>query len=171
MFAPKPRANVRPAAVAGSFYPRAKSELKGMVEALLRKANPSGQRSPLGVIAPHAGYAYSGPVAASAFAEVATAGHRYIRVLLLGPPHYVPVSGIAASSAKAFATPLGEVSIETDTVAALVDQGLVRIDDRAHAPEHSLEVELPFLQTVLGDFTLLPLLVGGASPEHRRLDG
>jgi len=166
MFAPKPRANVRPAAVAGSFYPRAKSELKGMVEALLRKAKPSGQRSPLGVIAAHAGYAYSGPVAASAFAEVATAGHRYIRVLLLGPPHYVPVSGIAASSAKAFATPLGEISIETDTVAALVDQGLVRIDDRAHAPEHSLEVELPFLQTVLGDFTLLPLLVGGASPEE-----
>jgi AmmeMemoRadiSam system protein B len=165
MFAPKPRLNVRPPAVAGSFYPRGKSELKASVEALLEEPNPSGQGRLLGVIAPHAGYMYSGPVAASAFAEVAAAGHGYARVLLVGPPHYVSVSGIAASSAKAFATPLGDVPIDTDAVGSLMDDGVVRIDDRAHAPEHSLEVELPFLQAVLGDITLIPLLVGDASPQ------
>jgi AmmeMemoRadiSam system protein B len=165
MFAPKPRLNVRPPAVAGSFYAHTKGELKASVEALLTEPKPSGRARLLGVIAPHAGYMYSGPVAASVFAEVAVAKHGYARVLLIGPPHYVSVSGIAASSAKAFATPLGDVPIDTDAIGYLVDQGVVSTDDRAHAPEHSLEVELPFLQTVLGDFTLIPLLVGDASPQ------
>jgi len=107
---------------------------------------------------------YSGPIAASAFAEVP--GHSYARVLLIGPPHYVSVRGIAASSAKAFATPLGDVPIDTDAIGYLVDQGVVSTDDRAHAPEHSLEVELPFLQTVLGDFTLIPLLVVSTDLSH-----
>lgn len=165
MFVPKPRANVRLPAVAGSFYPPAKGELRATVEALLADAKPSGQKRLLGVISPHAGYMYSGPVAASVFVEVAAAGHGYTRVLLVGPPHYLPVRGIAASSAKAFATPLGDVPIDTDAV-ALVDDRLVSIDDKAHAPEHSIEVELPFLQTVLGDFTLIPLLVGDNSPQE-----
>jgi hypothetical protein len=166
MFAPKPRLNVRPPAVAGSFYPRAKNELRATVDALLSQPRLSARRGLLGVIAPHAGYVYSGPVAASAFAEVAAAGHGYTRVLLVGPPHYLPVSGIAASSAKAFATPLGDVPLDTDMVASLLDDRLVSIDDKAHAPEHSLEVELPFLQMMLGDFTLIPLLVGEASPQQ-----
>ena len=165
MFVPKPRANVRLPAVAGSFYPPAKGELRATVEALLADAKPSGQKRLIGVISPHAGYMHSGPVAASVFVEVAAVGHGYTRVLLVGPPHYLPVRGIAASSAKAFATPLGDVPIDTDAV-ALVDDRLVSIDDKAHAPEHSIEVELPFLQTVLGDFTLIPLLVGDASPQE-----
>jgi MEMO1 family protein len=166
MSAPKPRLNVRPPAVAGSFYPHAPGELSATVEALLFKAEPSGQRPLLGVIAPHAGYIYSGPVAASAFVEVASHRHGFARVLLIGPPHYLPVRGIAAPSARCFATPLGEVAIDTDTIASLVGAGLASIDDRAHAPEHSLEVELPFLQTVLRNFTLIPLLVGDASPQQ-----
>jgi hypothetical protein len=109
---------------------------------------------------------YSGPVAASAFAAIATPDRAFERVLLLGPPHFVPVRGIAAPSSAAFATPLGEIAVDADAVAALVEAGLVGVDDRAHAPEHSLEVELPFLESVLGRFRLIPLLVGDASPEQ-----
>jgi len=152
--------------VAGSFYPRGPMELRAAVDALLSQAEPSRQAGLLGVIAPHAGYTYSGPVAAKAFAPVATSGTVVERVLLIGPPHYVPVSGVAAPSAAAFATPLGEVDVDRDAIAALIDAGLVTIDDRAHAPEHSLEVELPFLQAVLGRFTVIPLLVGDAAPEQ-----
>ena len=166
MFAPKPRLNVRPPAGAGSFYPHAKGELRATIESLLAEPKSSGQRRLVGVIAPHAGYMYSGPVAATAFAEVAAAGRGCVRVLLIGPPHYVPVIGIAASSAKAFATSLGDVPVDTDAVASLLDERVVSNNDKAHAPEHSLEVELPFLQTVLGDFTLIPLLVGDASPQE-----
>jgi MEMO1 family protein len=166
MFARQQRLSARRPAVAGSFYPRGAGELSAIVEGLLAQAAPSGEGQLLGVIAPHAGYMYSGQVAASAFAEVTASRYDLARVLLIGPPHYVPVRGIAAPSANAFATPLGEVAIDVDAVASLVDGGLVGIDDRAHAPEHSLEVELPFLQTVLGRFTLIPLLVGDASPQE-----
>ena len=165
MFAREPRLAVRPPAVAGSFYPRGPKELKAAVDALLSQAEPSREGSLLGVIAPHAGYTYSGPVAANAFAPVAS-GTVVERVLLIGPPHFVPVSGVAAPSSTAFATPLGEVVIDRDAIAALIEAGLVTIDDRAHAPEHSLEVELPLLQAVLGHFTLIPLLVGDAAPEQ-----
>jgi len=124
MLAPKPRLNVRPPDVAGSFYPRGESELKAIVESLLAEPKSSGRGRLLGVIAPHAGYMHSGPIAASAFAEVPAAGHSYARVLLIGPPHYVSVRGIAASSAKAFATPLGDVPIDTDAIGYLVDRAL-----------------------------------------------
>lgn len=165
MFAREPRSTVRPPAVAGSFYPRGPMELKAAVDALLSQAEPSREGSLLGVIAPHAGYTYSGPVAANAFAPVAS-GTVVERVLLIGPPHFVPVSGVAAPSSTAFATPLGEVEVDRDAIAALIEAGLVTIDDRAHAPEHSLEVELPFLQAVLGRFGVIPLLVGDAAPEQ-----
>ena len=167
MFARQPRLNVRPPAVAGSFYPRGAAELMATVEALLSEpqTSPDGDRL-LGVVAPHAGYMYSGSVAASAFAELAACARAFERVLLIGPPHYVPVRGVAAPSSTAFATPLGEVEIDKDAIAALIGAELVSVDDRAHAPEHSLEVELPFLQKVLGRFTLVPLLVGDASPEE-----
>jgi AmmeMemoRadiSam system protein B len=156
----------RPPAVAGSFYPRELGELQLTVEALPGEARPSGKGQLLGVIAPHAGYMYSGPIAANAFAAVAAARHGFTRVLLIGPPHHVPVHGIAASSADSFATPLGDISVDKEEIASLVNAGLVSIDDRAHAPEHSLEVELPFLQAVLGRFTLIPLLVGDAAPQE-----
>jgi AmmeMemoRadiSam system protein B len=166
MFARETRFGVRPPAVAGSFYPRNSKELRAAMAALLDEAPEAALGELVGVLAPHAGYIYSGPVAASAFAAVAKASKRFARVLLVGPPHYLPVSGIAASSAKAFATPLGEVPVDLEAVAALLDAGLAAVDDRAHAPEHSLEVELPFLQTVLGDFVLIPLLVGNVPPER-----
>jgi AmmeMemoRadiSam system protein B len=156
----------RPPAVAGSFYPREPGELQRMVGTLLGEARPSGEGEPLGVIAPHAGYMYSGPIAASAFAEVAAAGRGFTRVLLIGPAHYVPVRGIVASSTARFATPLGEIPIDVEAVASLVDAGIIGIDDSAHAPEHSLEVELPFLQVALKHFALIPLLVGDASGQE-----
>jgi len=106
------------------------------------------------------------PWRASAFARLGAPAGAFERVLLIGPPHYVPVRGIAAPSSATFATPLGEIEVDTDAIAALLEAGLVSIDDRAHAPEHSLEVELPFLQRALGRFTLIPLLVGDASPEQ-----
>jgi AmmeMemoRadiSam system protein B len=166
MFARDPGLGVRPPAVAGSFYPRRARELKAAVDALLAQVEPSRQAGLVGVIAPHAGCVYSGPVAANAFAPVAASSANFERVVLIGPPHYVPVSGIAAPSSAAFATPLGEVPVDRNAIAALVDAGLVIIDDRAHAPEHALEVELPLLQTLLGNFSLIPLLAGDAAPEQ-----
>jgi AmmeMemoRadiSam system protein B len=166
MFAREPGAGTRPPAVAGSFYPREPGELQSTVGTLLGTAKPSGKGELLGVIAPHAGYMYSGPIAANAFATVAAANRSFTRVLLIGPAHYVPLRGIVASSADRFATPLGEIPIDLEAVASLVDTGLIGIDDRAHAPEHSLEVELPFLQVVLQHFALVPLLVGDASPRE-----
>ncbi len=166
MSACKLHSGARPPAVAGSFYPDEADVLKSMVRALLGGVDASGAGDPLGLIAPHAGYMYSGPVAASAFAQIAAARRSFTRVLLIGPPHYVPVAGIAASSAESFATPLGDVAVDQAAVASLVDAGLASYDDRAHAPEHSLEVELPFLQAVLGGFTLIPLLVGDAARQQ-----
>jgi AmmeMemoRadiSam system protein B len=166
MFAREARSSIRPPAVAGSFYPRSSKELDATIAALLGEARAAASGELTGVIAPHAGYIYSGPVAASAFAKVNKADKRFTRVVLIGPPHYLPVSGIAASSAKAFATPLGQVPVDVEALAALLDAGLVSLDDRAHAPEHSLEVELPFLQTVLESFTVIPLLVGDSEPSQ-----
>lgn len=166
MIAEEPTLGIRPPAVAGSFYPRERAELMTTVEALMSRASRSGETGLVGVIAPHAGYMYSGPVAASAFASLGTQVRTVERVLLIGPPHYVPLHEIAAPSSQTFATPLGEIEIDHAAIAALLDAGLVTIDDRAHAPEHSLEVELPFLQHALGHFQLIPLLVGDVTPEQ-----
>lgn len=162
MFAP----SVRAPAAAGSFYPRDAARLQETIRAFLAEADPLHAELLVGVIAPHAGYAYSGPVAANAFAPLVSSDAKFERVLLLGPPHYVPVNGTVAPSASAFATPLGEIDVDRNAVESLVQAKLVTIDDRAHAPEHSLEVELPFLQVLLDRFTLVPLLVGDAAPEH-----
>jgi AmmeMemoRadiSam system protein B len=166
MSAQQPRSSLRPPAVAGSFYPRAQAELAATVDGLLSQAAGVDEGDLVGVIAPHAGYMYSGPVAANAFSGLDASDRTFQRVLLIGPPHYVPVQGIAAPSADTFTIPLGKIEIDRAAIAALLDAGLVTIDDRAHAPEHSLEVELPFLQQVLGRFTLIPLLVGDALPEQ-----
>jgi len=162
---PGPRA-IRPPAVAGAFYPDDPEELRATVEGLLAAApRPAGAEArPKAVIAPHAGYVYSGPIAATAFTALAGRSAAAIRrVVLLGPAHRVPVDGLALPGAAAFATPLGTVEVDVEAVAAVADLPQVVESAAAHAPEHSLEVELPFLQVLLGEFRLLPLVVGDAA--------
>ncbi len=159
---------IRPPAVAGSFYPADPRALRAMIESFLAAARPALGRPvgppPKAVIAPHAGYVYSGPVAGTAFAALsAVAGPRICRTVLLGPAHRVAVRGLALPGAAAFATPLGEIEIDAEAVAAIADLPQVVESPAAHASEHSLEVELPFLQVLLGGFSLLPLVVGDAT--------
>ncbi len=160
--------SVRPPAVAGSFYPGSPEALRAAVEGLLAGAKPPAGRppkAPKAVIAPHAGYVYSGPVAASAFAAMFAGGaHASVvkKVVLLGPAHRVWVRGLALPSAEAFATPLGEVPVDPEGAQAVLRLPQVTVQPEPHAPEHSLEVELPFLQVLLGDFEVLPLVVGEA---------
>lgn len=152
-------ANIREAAVAGIFYPADPVELRGQIKDYLAaaKANAPNGLSPKAIIAPHAGYIYSGPVAASAYAKLNPRG--ISRVVLLGPSHRVPFLGLVGSSATAYETPLGRVPLEP------APKGIL-LNDPAHAGEHSLEVHLPFLQVVLDAFTLLPLVVGDATKEE-----
>jgi MEMO1 family protein len=167
---------VRPPAVAGSFYPESEADLRETVTALLAAARdtlaatpaaPAGtSRAPKAVIAPHAGYIYSGAIAASAFAAFAPIAAAIRKVVLLGPAHRVPVRGLALPEARGFATPLGVVEIDPGMARAASRLPQVRLQPEAHAPEHSLEVELPFLQVLLGEFKLLPLVVGEASGEE-----
>jgi len=157
----------RPAAVAGMFYPASTAELGRQVDELLAAAaGREHEPAPKALIAPHAGYVYSGPIAASAYAQVRARRGRIRRVVLLGPAHRVPLRGLALPGVERFATPLGEVEIDAEAVAALRDLPQVVDSPRAHAAEHSLEVHLPFLQRVLGEFSLLPLAVGEASAEE-----
>jgi len=157
---------IREAAVAGSFYPADPGELQSMVRRLLDAA-PAGQEgaAPKALVVPHAGYVYSGPVAASAYAPLREHQQRYRRVLLLGPAHRMAFLGLAASSADAFQTPLGEVALDRASLDTLQHPAVLTID-AAHRSEHSLEVQLPFLQCVLNSFRLLPLLVGDAHAEE-----
>ena len=119
---------------------------------------------PKALIAPHAGYSYSGPVAASAYAQLRPHREIYRRVVLLGPCHYVGISGLATSGAEFFRTPLGDIPIDRAFVQERNVPGLA-VNDATHAPEHSLEVHLPFLQVMLGEFSLVPIVVGEARPE------
>jgi AmmeMemoRadiSam system protein B len=160
---------VRPPAVAGSFYPARAAQLQQAVEALLARARSAAwpdASQPKALIVPHAGYVYSGPTAAQAYQLLAPHRATITRVVLLGPVHHVPVRGLALPTAQAFATPLGEVPIDAAAVRSLADLPQVVYGDAAHAQEHALEVQLPFLQTALDHFTLLPLAVGAASPEQ-----
>jgi AmmeMemoRadiSam system protein B len=157
---------VRPPAVAGAFYPSDPAVLRRTVAGLLDAVSPPPEdaAAPKALIAPHAGYRYSGPIAATAYRTLASVRGSVERVILAGPSHFVPVHGVAVSSASAFATPGGPVTV--DDVAreqALMVMG-VDVDDAAHADEHSLEVHLPFLAEVLGDVRVLPLLVGRGGP-------
>ena len=160
------RAQVRSPAVAGTFYPGTRRELEGAVRGYLGQVEARAGDVPKALIAPHAGYVYSGPIAASAYALLAPARERIERVVLLGPAHRVFVSGLAAPDADAFATPLGEVPIDREALARLAALPQVSLRPDAHAPEHSLEVHLPFLQIVLDEFSLVPLVVGDASGEE-----
>ncbi len=164
---------IRPAAVAGSFYPAEPGRLRDALAGHLASVEPAGLDLPAAsdepppklIVVPHAGYGYSGDVAALAYAPLARWRGRISRVVLLGPVHRVPVRALAAPTVSAFDTPLGPVAIDPAAMASLRTLPQVAWSDRPHAQEHSLEVQLPFLQAVLGDgFKLVPLVVGEASP-------
>ncbi len=156
---------IRAAAVAGLFYPGDARRLAAEVEELLAAGGEAAPRLgfPKALIVPHAGYLYSGAVAARAYEQLAAARGAVRRVVMLGPVHRVPVRGLAVPGAQAFATPLGSVPIDRTALAGLSDLPQVAVSDAAHALEHSLEVQLPFLQKQLGDFSLVPFAVGAAS--------
>lgn len=158
-------ASVRTPAVAGLFYPADARVLDAEVRGYLAATDAAGP-APKAMIAPHAGYVYSGPVAASAYAWL-TAGRGIVsRVVLLGPAHRVPFKGLAASGARAFETPLGDVPVDVDAVKRILALPQVALFDDAHRMEHSLEVHLPFLQRVLDNFSVVPLVVGDATAEE-----
>jgi AmmeMemoRadiSam system protein B/AmmeMemoRadiSam system protein A len=155
---------IRPAAVAGMFYPDNPAVLRQTLADLLAHPRLADlERPPKALIVPHAGYIYSGPVAASAYARLSGLRNRIRRVVLLGPTHRVYVRGLALPEAERFATPLGEVPLDRDGMQRLAGLPQVVTSAAAHQMEHSLEVQLPFLQQVLGDFKLLPLAVGEAT--------
>ncbi len=161
-------ANVRPAAVAGMFYPADARELARDVDDMLARSGASDAAPgfPKALIVPHAGYVYSGGVAAEAYDKLRPARSIVRRVVLLGPCHRVPVRGLALPDARAFATPLGEVPLDQAAVTALADLPQVVMSRAVHAEEHALEVQLPFLERVLERFSLVPLVVGAATAEQ-----
>ncbi len=152
---------IHPAAVAGTFYPADQDQLRGMISRFLQDAQVKNIQ-PKAMIAPHAGYPYSGPVAASAYAHLANRKESIERVVLLGPAHRIHVVGFAASSAKAFATPLGSLLVDQQVLQRALDLPQVQIFDQAHVGEHSLEVHLPFLQMICPNVSIVPLLAGEA---------
>lgn len=163
--------NIRPAAVAGMFYPAEAGQLAHDVRQLLAQAqtratHPPPDLTPKALIVPHAGYVYSGAIAATAYATLLHIASRIRRVVLLGPTHRIAVRGLALPGAEAFDTPLGRVLLDTAAAHAISRLPQVCVSAEVHALEHSLEVQLPFLQSVLTDFTLLPLAVGMASAEE-----
>lgn len=158
--------NTRPTAVAGLFYPTLPSVLAEMVNNDLAQASPPTETHiPKALIVPHAGYIYSGPVAASAYQYLSPIRHIIKRVVIIGPSHRLSFRGVALSSADYFETPLGAIPIDKAAQAKLADIAGVQILDLAHATEHSLEVQLPFLQQVLDEFTIVPIVAGDASPK------
>ena len=156
---------VRRPAVAGVFYPAEPEALRSEIARFVAAASGGDvPHPPKLLIVPHAGYVYSGSIAAHAYARLAARRGRIERVVLLGPAHRVAVRALAAPAAAAFETPLGRVAVDDDALRALEDLPQVERDDRAHAPEHSLEVQLPFLQAAIGpEFQVVPLLVGDAA--------
>lgn len=151
--------HLRPSAVAGTFYPGEPRALAEAVDRLLAEVEAAPVlEMPKVLIVPHAGYIYSGPIAATAYAQLRPFADQYRRVVLVGPAHRVRLHGMAASGAQAFKTPLGVVPVEPTNA--------VHADPLAHAREHSLEVQLPFLQRVLPKVVIVPLVVGSASPEE-----
>jgi MEMO1 family protein len=158
----------RPPAVAGLFYPEDPRELRDAVSAYLRRASGAAAdvTPPKALIVPHAGYIYSGSIAAAAYARVAGLRAAIRRIVLIGPSHRVYLQGMAVPSAATFRTPLGSIPVDADLKAALLRRDDVIEADAPHALEHSLEVQLPFLQLLFDDFTLLPLVLGSASPQQ-----
>lgn len=157
---------IRQPAVAGMFYPDDPGQLRQMVDELLEKAPQSREAPPKALIAPHAGYVFSGPVAATAYARLRAVRNTIRRVVLLGPSHRVGFLGLATSSADTFRTPLGDIPVDTAAVARITALPQVHQLDQAHQLEHSLEVHLPFLQRSLDAFSLVPIVVGEASADE-----
>lgn len=157
---------VRPAAVAGLFYPAAPGALLEEIRAhLAERSQPQALAAPKALIVPHAGYVYSGSVAASAYRRLGSATG-IERVVLLGPAHRAHVRGVALPACSAFSTPLGTVPLDGDGVEAALTVPHVCRNDAVHALEHSLEVQLPFLQETLGEFRIVPLAVGNAAADE-----
>lgn len=159
--------SIRPAAVAGTFYPAAPGALRGVMADWLSSAPAAADAArgpaPKLLVVPHAGYVYSGPIAAQAYALLAPWRGRIERVVLLGPAHRVAVRGLAVPTVSGFETPLGAVAVDREGIDALAALPQVVASDAAHAHEHSLEVQLPFLQAALGSFSIVPLVVGRAA--------
>lgn len=158
--------SIRPAAVAGMFYPGTPAVLGAAVRAYLAEAQSPAEATamvPKALIVPHAGYVYSAPVAAPAYRRIAPGRGTIRRVVLLGPVHRVPIRGLALPRSAAFTTPLGAVGVDLEAVARVLEMPQVQVSEEAHALEHSLEVQLPFLQTVLDDFQIVPFAVGDAT--------
>jgi len=156
---------VRRPAVAGWFYPIDSGELASTVNGLLDEV-PAGGAAPKAIIAPHAGYVYSGPVAATAYAQLRSARGEVRRVVLVGPSHRVPLAGLAFPSVDAFASPLGALPVDREALERLAALPQVVELDEPHADEHSLEVHLPFLSTVLGEVAIVPLVAGFAAADE-----
>lgn len=158
---------IRPPAVAGYFYPAEADELTSEVRHYLREAvSVAREQAPKAIIVPHAGYMYSAKVAAAAYAPVMATGGSIRRVVLLGPGHRMAVPGMAVPNATAFSTPIGDIPVDQTALQDIIALPQVELRDDAHRDEHSLEVQLPFLQAVLPAFELVPLVVGGATPEE-----
>jgi AmmeMemoRadiSam system protein B/AmmeMemoRadiSam system protein A len=165
---------VREPVVAGRFYPADPEELRATIRGFLATAaattaatpHETADALPKGIIAPHAGYVYSGPIAGVAHSTLRGLRGRIRRVLLFGPAHYVRLRGMALPNADEFETPLGRVPIDREAVERALSLPFVVVNDAAHAREHSLEVHVPFLQEVLGDFQLVPFAVGEVTPEE-----
>ncbi len=156
---------VRNPAVAGMFYPANPQELQSVVNDFLTSAQTT-EPAPKAIVAPHAGYIYSGPIAASAYARVANAHDTITRVILLGPSHRVPLYGLAICHATEFVTPLGRLPVDQDAIQKILTLPQVKMMDEAHTHEHSLEVHLPFLQSVIDTFSLVPIVVGDATAQE-----
>ena len=157
--------NIRPSAVAGTFYPYPRQALEKEVSLLLEQAKPASRGvTPKAIIVPHAGYIYSGQTAAVAYASLSSLRDTIRRVVLLGPVHRVAVRGLALPGVDAFETPMGNVELDQAAIKSITGMPQVLVSGAAHVLEHSLEVQLPFLQSVLGDFKLVPLAVGDATP-------
>ena len=151
-------------AVAGHFYPADPDKLRRDIQQFVSAANSDLTHRPKALIAPHAGYIYSGPTAGVAYAQLASVAGQITRVVLLAPSHRIGFKGMAYSSAEMFRTPLGDVEVDLEGLVQIQDMPQVHLLDRAFTNEHSLEVHLPFLQETLGDFKLVPLLVGDMDP-------
>ena len=150
---------------AGTFYPVDAVVLRKKIRGYLKSANGHCPKV-RAIIAPHAGYVYSGSVAASAYARIRDQRDAFFRIVLLGPSHYLPFNGLAVSGAEAFATPLGDVPLNAAGVKTALAFPQVHLLDEAFVDEHAIEVHLPFLQETLGDFTIVPLLTGNATPDE-----
>jgi hypothetical protein len=157
---------VRPPAVAGAFYPGDRDRLAATLDRLMADAPQSTARVPKALVVPHAGYIYSGPIAATAYARLRGAASQLRRVVLLGPSHRVRLRGLALPDAEGLATPLGILPVDSEGAATVARLPQVSSSALAHSQEHSLEVQLPFLQRVLPGVPVVPLVVGAASAEQ-----